>query len=79
MENLQPRKRPPGLRDSLDSLGDDADDGFLEVELSALIEPRLLQAAGVSEKGADEKDNQEEEKHTIANGDQSNEMIGVAL
>ncbi|KAH0027971.1 hypothetical protein KCU78_g3791, partial [Aureobasidium melanogenum] len=57
-----------------DEEDDDADDGFLEVELSELIEPRLLQAAGVSEKGAEDKENQ-----TVSSGEQSSEMIGVAL
>ncbi|KAH0207407.1 hypothetical protein KCU86_g8632, partial [Aureobasidium melanogenum] len=57
-----------------DEEDDDADDGFLEVELSELIEPRLLQAAGINEKSADEKENQ-----TVPNDEQSSEAIGVAL
>ncbi|CAD0100894.1 unnamed protein product [Aureobasidium mustum] len=57
-----------------DEEDDDTEDGFLEVELSELIEPRLLQAAGAGEKSVDEK-----EKQPVPNGEQSSEMIGVAL
>ncbi|CAD0087787.1 unnamed protein product [Aureobasidium vineae] len=57
-----------------DEEDDDADDGFLEVELSELIEPRLLQAAGAAGKGVEDEDHQ-----AVSNGEQTGEMIGVAL
>ncbi|CAD0115194.1 unnamed protein product [Aureobasidium uvarum] len=39
-----------------DEEDDDADDGFLEVELGELIDPRLLQAAGAVENGAENEE-----------------------
>ncbi|KAI4717808.1 hypothetical protein E4T48_05966 [Aureobasidium sp. EXF-10727] len=61
-----------------DEEDDDVDDGFLEVELSELIDPRLLQAADAAATSV-ESGEESGEKQVVANGEQASEMIGVAL